>query len=373
MKIYLSIIVGIVVVAATAFFLLRGGEEITGPAVTALPILATTLAPDMTLTVANSINPLLVASTTEARVGDTLATSHNGRGLLQERNGTVTILDYDTKLTLEGSDGVHMSGFLGTGTIWARVEKVFGKGEYYKIKTQNAVAVVRGTSFGMSYKEGLTTLQVATGTVGLMPLDKVTGEPIEDKEILVLGGNKAITDDSGTIHVFPLSDADKKAPWYLFNNPSEPAPASAKPKTPTPTTLQTTTPQPAPKTIPQTGPASSGGNTSIPTGTAVKNSCASFSETSSQTGGSLKLTSVSPPSVSQSKQDTVTLIGEGFMCVTTITIGKSVLNGESDFVVASNSSITFSSNLLSIGTFDIVMNDTLGNTATLSRAITITQ
>ena len=87
-----------------------------------------------------------------------------------------------------------------------------------------------------------------------------------------------------------------------------------------------------------------------------------------------KLTSVSPLSVSQSGQDTVTLTGEGFLCAATITIGKNVLDGESDFVVVSNASLTLSSGLLPIGTFDIVIHDSLGNAATLPRSsITITR
>src|SRR3989344_1131763 len=105
-----------------------------------------------------------------------------------------------------------------------------------------------------------------------------------------------------------------------------------------------------------------------------ENACASFSEfQGSATGSALRLTSVSPLSVSQSGQNTVTLTGEGFICVTTITIGEKTLSGESDFVVASNSSITLSSGLLPVGIFDIVMNDSLGSTVTLLQAITITR
>ena len=79
------------------------------------------------------------------------------------------LLDYDTELTLEESDdtGTHVRGSLGTGAVWARVEKVFGKGEYYTIKTQNAVAVVRGTSFSISYRNNVSKIEVAAGTISL--------------------------------------------------------------------------------------------------------------------------------------------------------------------------------------------------------------
>ena len=384
MKINLYIVavavgVAVTVVAVAAFFLLQGKGAVTESTITSPPALATTLAPDMTLITASSSQPQTVGSSTPIYVGDTLTTSHIGRGLLQMANGTATLLDYDTKLTLEENDsnGTHISSFLGTGAAWARVEKVFSKGEYYKIETQNAVAVVRGTSFGISYKGGITALHVATGTVNLIPADPSTGEPLEDKKVLVSGENKATVDDSGLVSVSPFTAADRKAPWYLYNisevNVQTSAPA------PVPVASQTT-PLPASQTAPETEPApleAPAPTTPPANAVSAENACASFSEsrgyTDSQTGNSLKLISLFPLSVSQSGQNTVTLTGEGFMCATTITIGEKSLSGESDFVVVSNSNVTFSSGLLPIGTFDIVINDSLGNTVTLLQAITITR
>src|SRR3989344_1131764 len=251
MKINLYIVavavgVAVTVVAVAAFFLLQGKGAVTESTIPAPPALATTLAPDMTLITANSSQPQTVGSSTPIYVGDTLTTSHIGRGLLQMANGTATLLDYDTKLTLEENDsnGTHISSFLGTGAAWARVEKVFGKGEYYEIKTQNAVAVVRGTSFGISYKGGITALHVATGTVNLIPVDPSTGESLEDKGVLVSGGNKATLDDSGLVRVSPLTAADEQAPWQLYDVPEFKAHA------PAPDTSQTTLLPSPPQTAP---------------------------------------------------------------------------------------------------------------------------
>ncbi len=379
MKVGLSVLVAavVVVVAVAIFFLPRGKEAVTKPTVSTSSALATTLVPDMTLITASNPQPQMVGSSTPTYVGDTLMTSHTGRGLLQWANGTTALLDYDTKLALEESDstGAHISGSLGEGAVWARVEKVFGKGEYYKIKTQNAVAVVRGTSFGISYKGGITALQAATGTVGFIPVDPSTGEQLKDKEVLVSGGNKSTIDDSGLVSVSPLTAADKQAPWYLYNVSEVKVQAPASTQAPAPNVLQTAFP-PAPQIAPKTEPAPS--EAIAPTKPPVsaldaENACASFSETGSQIGSPLKLASISPLSVSQSGRDTVTLTGEGFICAMTITIGGKVLSGESDFAVDSNSSITISSDLLPIGTFDIVMEDSFGNTATLPKAITITR
>ena len=285
------------------------------------------------------------------------------------------LLDYDTELTLEESDdtGTHVRGSLGTGAVWARVEKVFGKGEYYTIKTQNAVAVVRGTSFSISYRNNVSKIEVAAGTVRFMPVDPSTGEPIESKEVFVSTDNKATIDVSGTVRVSPLTAVDKQASWYLFNAPENARDNASGSETSAPAAPQTAAQSVSQTDAPQPKPTPSEATAPLPTEStaSAENACASFSEsqgyTGSRIGGSLKLTSVSPLSVSQSGQDTVTLTGEGFLCAATITIGKNVLDGESDFVVVSNASLTLSSGLLPIGTFDIVIHDSLGNAATLPR------
>ena len=99
MKVNLPIVVGIIiiVVAITAFFLLRGEEAVTESAVVNVsPALATTLAPDMTLITTNNSKPQTVGSSTPIYVGDTLTTSHPGRGILRWTTGTTPFLDYDT-------------------------------------------------------------------------------------------------------------------------------------------------------------------------------------------------------------------------------------------------------------------------------------
>ena len=94
MKNGLLILIGAVaVVGAAAFFFMRGSEAPVQPtAAASTPALATALAPDMTLITASSSEPQTVGSSTPTYAGDTLATSHTGRGLLQWANGTVASL-----------------------------------------------------------------------------------------------------------------------------------------------------------------------------------------------------------------------------------------------------------------------------------------
>ena len=91
------------------------------------------------------------ASTTE---GDIIRTSSTGRALLESPNGHPTILDYSTELTITNSEeqGNKTKFELFGGSLWSRAKKTAEKGEFFEIKTGNAVAVVRGTSFGLTWK-----------------------------------------------------------------------------------------------------------------------------------------------------------------------------------------------------------------------------
>lgn len=159
--------------------------------------------------------------------GDKVETNSTGRALLQMENGTLTSVDYSTKIDIKThSDDEHSSFFLTLGKVWSTVEKVFGKGEYYEIETQNAVAVVRGTSFGVSFDGEFTTLEVTKGEVLFVPVDK-NGKRLYENAVLVKAGEKAVVGNDGVIKVSPLSERDKAGEWFIFNNGSSSTNGSA--------------------------------------------------------------------------------------------------------------------------------------------------
>lgn len=320
-----------------------------------------------------------VVSSTSVLQGDALATSHEGRGIVEMSNGSTAVLDYDSVMILEEltAQGAQTRLDLLAGGVWARVEKVFGQGEYFEIKTRNAVAVVRGTSFGLSVTpDGATTAFVTEGAVKLTPLDPATGGRLEYKALTILAGNKGSVSANGSTAQFPLKAADTSSEWFRYNNPDDISAVSdtgtipVTPGTPTaPVTPRTpTTPTVTPPPIPV--PPVSAGSVST-----AGDLCAAFSETGTPTGATsaLSLTSVTPSTVSQGAFGVVTLTGNGFKCVVSVTVGTKTLNGETGFVVVDNSTITFSATLVPLGTFDVVMADTLGGVAVLPRALTVTR
>lgn len=160
-----------------------------------------------------------VIDPTQAYEGDMIKTLSEGRGLVEMKNGTITVIDYSSELKIKShTNDEHSSMYLVAGDVWSRVKKVFDHGEFYEIETQNAVAVVRGTSFGVSYNNGVTTLEVTSGTVAFIPIDPKTRERKYDQTIYVTAGKKATIGDSGVISVTDLTLDDKKNEWFIYNN-----------------------------------------------------------------------------------------------------------------------------------------------------------
>lgn len=153
--------------------------------------------------------------------GDTLMTEETGRGVVESNNGTVTVLDYTSQMTIKDEDtsGMHTSNYLSFGNIWARVQKVFDKGEFYEIETQNAVAVVRGTSFGVYILINGTKLVVKEGAVGFIPVDVKTRQRHYELEQIIPSGSKGTIGTDGKIVVSKLTKTDLNDPWFIFNNP----------------------------------------------------------------------------------------------------------------------------------------------------------
>jgi len=215
MKYYIYAIIAIILVLG-GYFVFSSSEVSEAPAVTE-PIIVSMIKKTVYLHASSTKTEIIEPS--QAAPGDLVETLNSGRALIQLQNGTLTAVDYSTKLIIKTHpDDEHTSMRLESGKVWSTVKKVFGKGEYYEIETQNAVAVVRGTSFGVSFDGVNTILEVTEGAVLSVPIDAVTGERLFDRAILVPAGKKAIISNTGAIEILDLTSDDKTKEWYIFNN-----------------------------------------------------------------------------------------------------------------------------------------------------------
>ncbi len=172
------------------------------------------------VSVLSSSKKTVVSSKENVSVGDTIETDISGRGLIETGSGSVSVLDYSSKIRVskEFISDKRESLFLDSGRSWSKVKKVFGNEESYEIETQNAVAIVRGTSFGVYIKNATTYLVVTEGSVLFVPIDPLTRERIFQRSVLVKALNKAYIDKNGNVIVSPITDADIKDDWYVYNN-----------------------------------------------------------------------------------------------------------------------------------------------------------
>jgi hypothetical protein len=106
--------------------------------------------------------------------GDTIKTGEGARAELTFPDGSVVRIGPSSELKLESAsfDGktkqVKVEAEIVGGTAWAKVATLVGKDAQFKVKTQNAVAGVRGTVFRVNVdKDEATVVKVYNGSVAV--------------------------------------------------------------------------------------------------------------------------------------------------------------------------------------------------------------
>ncbi len=373
-KCYISIIILLVLVLIGGLYfldkpqtetVLRGDVKSAEQSTTTLPIIVTALNHDVFLKGVEKSQFETVPTSASTSVGATVKTSDVGRALIESEAAHKTLLDYNTKIVLTDSSRVDnqnkTSIGLLAGAIWSRLEKVLDKGEFYEIKTSNAVAVVRGTAFGVWYLGDTTILEVTEGSVSFAALDD-SGIIIPGTEIIVSAGEKATRKGKGAIVKVSISLNDKETKWYLFNNNS----ATTTRATSSPVIIpKTTTSGGASVNVPktQTAPSSGGGSaTTFQTG--------SGGGSAGAPGGPktpIVLKGIRPSTVSAYDGTLITLYGSGFNNLRTITIDT---NPVKSFNIVDDNTATFSQSL-DPGTYDIIVENIFEEGDVLDKALTV--
>ena len=305
------------------------------------PVVVTALNNDVLLKPATALDFQSVAVSATTSVGSTVKTSATGRSLIESSTAHKTLLDYNSEIIIkDNASGVSenkTSIWLSVGALWSRVEKVFDKGEFYEIKTSNAVASVRGTSFGVWYNNNTTTVRVTDGIVAFTALDE-NGNSIAGTEVFVKAGEKAERVGSGTTATSSITAKDRKLPWYIYNTASS-TPVVQKEQRPVTPVVKPIVNIPAPQ---QTAPA--------PT---------------PQT--SLRIFGINPSSVVEKSTTALSIDGQGLAGVKTLFVGTIAVQG---FKIIDDTTIYFQTpNTMTAGTYDVVVSD--GNSSA-RRSITVT-
>ncbi|MBI5306629.1 FecR domain-containing protein [Candidatus Wolfebacteria bacterium] len=115
----------------------------------------------------------------------------NGSAIIHFPDGSVARLDPETKLIIdeikfEPSNKKLLTRLnLAAGKIWSKIIQLATPDSLWEVKTANAVATARGTSFGISFIKNKTNVVGLENKVAVNPRDPKTGETIKNIEAIV--------------------------------------------------------------------------------------------------------------------------------------------------------------------------------------------
>lgn len=221
-------LIAVVIVAVGLFVLLRGeGGSIP---LTQGEFLVSLIKTDVFIKDAAETDFNMIEEEAVALGGSVVKTSPSGRSIIEGPNQSITVVDRNSEITLVTVSEKGSTIILEAGNVWSRVEKTLEQGEFYEMKTEHAVATVRGTSFGTFLLKDSSEFIVHEGTVTFFLIDSETGERIPSSETRVTGPKKVIVDSAQGVIVLEISEKDKASEWYKFNVSMDEAPGETNVK-----------------------------------------------------------------------------------------------------------------------------------------------
>lgn len=187
-----------VALIAGVFVVFSGGGTPSSPGATPPPTaIVVVVASDVSVRQPGTSDFVTITKEAEVRVDSEIKTSLTGTAKIFYPNGTVTNVEHDTHVKVQKLDasGGQSRLQLITGSVWAKIRNVLGKGEFYEIQTENVVANVRGTVFGVQFRNGATRVIGVQHSVRVDGWDAAAGQPvvrvgtqIDPREKLVVQG-----------------------------------------------------------------------------------------------------------------------------------------------------------------------------------------
>lgn len=188
----IAVIVAVVLVVGGLLFLLRGNGVKTAVAAPAKPWIEVIAAPVFerdSATQKENIRELFTGD--ELTAGLVIGVPENSLAALHFPDGSVARLDSDTALVVieasfsDDTNTLAVSLKLSWGRVWSKIFELATPQSHWEVKTTNAVAVVRGTAFGVEYVGTASSIVGGAHSVSIAAVDPDTGETIAESETQV--------------------------------------------------------------------------------------------------------------------------------------------------------------------------------------------
>ena len=154
--------------------------------------------------------PGVFSNTTELRTGNTvmagatITTDKNGIARIHFPAGSSVTISPESAMTVTGHEfNAHNKEsittlFLAVGKIYSQVVNLVTPQSVWEVKTANAVAVVRGTAFGVAYSKEKSEIVVKENIVTVAIINPQTQQVIPGTDVVVQP-NKFLSIDAGTV------------------------------------------------------------------------------------------------------------------------------------------------------------------------------
>lgn len=164
------------------------------------------ITPEVVASRVGSPTPRILRTGDEVREGATIEVKKGGAANLYFPDGSVARLDSETRVVVHSAlfkkdkNVLTVSLELVVGRVWSKVVSLITPESLWEVRTSNAVAVVRGTAFGVEYtqnmKKGVTRVIGGKNSVTLGVLDPKTKKLVKaDVGVITPNTYTEITDD----------------------------------------------------------------------------------------------------------------------------------------------------------------------------------
>ncbi len=140
---------------------------------------------------ANDANKKELHNGDEILKGDTIQSDATSHATLHFPDGSLVRVQPDTKITLteetfnKDSGTLTMRLRLWTGRVWCKVVNLATPNSLWEVKTSNAIAAVRGTAFGVEFKNGISRVMVTEHKVSVGIIDPKTERVLREEVVIV--------------------------------------------------------------------------------------------------------------------------------------------------------------------------------------------